>query len=195
MRIVAGTKRGRPIKTPARSDQSIRPTSDRVRESLFNILAHRFGSPYEGGRVLDLFAGTGALGLEALSRGASFALFVDNGATARGLIRENIQAMGWQGNAKLFRRDASGLGPIGTMKPFDIVFLDPPYGRGLGEKALTSLTEGQWLRDEAIVVLEEGATAGFCLPQNYVLEDERRTGDTITRILVCVSETPMETYP
>ncbi|MEO1747902.1 MAG: 16S rRNA (guanine(966)-N(2))-methyltransferase RsmD [Pseudomonadota bacterium] len=195
MRIVAGTKKGRQIKTPARSDQSVRPTTDRVREGLFNILTHRYGSPFDGGRVLDLFAGTGALGLEALSRGASFALFVDNGATARGLIRENIHAFEWQGHAKLFRRDASKLGPAGTMKAFDLVFIDPPYGRGLGEKALTSLVQGNWLQRNALVVLEESANAGFSPPETYVLDDERRTGDTITRILKWVPETPMEIVP
>ncbi|MEO0543653.1 MAG: 16S rRNA (guanine(966)-N(2))-methyltransferase RsmD [Pseudomonadota bacterium] len=183
MRIGGGKMKGRPIKAPPRSDQSIRPTTDRVRESLFNILTHRFGAPFEGSRVLDLFAGTGALGLEALSRGAEFALFVDNGTSARGLIRENIHAMGWQGNAKLFRRDAASMGPIGTMKPFDLVFMDPPYGRGLGEKALETLADGGWLKPEAVIVLEESASAGFLLPTSYILEDERRTGDTITRIL------------
>ncbi|MEO1701050.1 MAG: 16S rRNA (guanine(966)-N(2))-methyltransferase RsmD [Pseudomonadota bacterium] len=187
MRIVAGAKKGRPIKTPPKSDQTIRPTSDRVRESLFNILTHRYGSPFEGQRVLDLFAGTGALGLEALSRGADFALFIDHGATARGLIRENIHAMGWQGKSKLFRRDASKLGPIGTMRPFHLVFLDPPYGRGLGELTLNALIEGHWLEDEAVIVLEESAAADFLVPDAYVLEDERRTGDTITRILTPTS--------
>ncbi|MEM1376138.1 MAG: 16S rRNA (guanine(966)-N(2))-methyltransferase RsmD [Pseudomonadota bacterium] len=183
MRIVGGSLKGRTIKAPSRGDQSIRPTTDRVRESLFNILTHRFPEKLDGGRVLDLFAGTGALGLEALSRGASLGLFVDQGTTARGLIRENIQTLQLQGRAKLFRRDATKLGPIGTMQPFDLVFADPPYNRGLAETVLQELERHGWLNADAVVVLEEAASAGVAMPSTYVVEDERRAGDTITRIL------------
>src|ERR671933_2634274 len=129
MRIVGGRLRGRALAAP--KSQGIRPTADRLRESLFNILAHAYGDPVSGARVLDLFAGTGAMGLEALSRGAAFALFVDDSAAARGLIRENVEALGVGGQSRLFRRDATRMGPIGPMEPFGLVFCDPPYGRDL----------------------------------------------------------------
>lgn len=132
MRIVAGKFRGKALLSP--SDDSIRPTSDRARELMFNILASRIGVHLDGVKVLDLFAGTGALGLEALSRGASGAVFVDIGAELRGLIRDHIEAFGIAGIAKLLRRDATALGVAGTMGPFDLVFLDPPYGQGLGSR-------------------------------------------------------------
>ncbi len=125
MRIVGGSLRGRTLATPR--TQAIRPTSDRLRESLFNILAHAYGDPVTGARVLDLFAGTGALGLEAISRGASFALFVDDGAEARALIRENVATLGLGGVTKIFRRDATKLGAAHPVEPFSLVFLDPPY--------------------------------------------------------------------
>ncbi len=130
MRIVAGKFRGRAIAAPATS--SIRPTADRTRESVFNILASR-GS-LDGARVIDLFAGTGALGLEAMSRGASFVLFVEESAEGRGLLRTNIETLGLQGASKIFRRDATDLGIPGTMEPFDLAFADPPYGKGPGRK-------------------------------------------------------------
>jgi 16S rRNA (guanine966-N2)-methyltransferase len=174
MRIVAGKFRGRALLTP--SDDSIRPTSDRAREAIFNVIASRLGPVFTGLRVLDLFAGTGALGLEALSRGAQQAILVDNGAEARGLIRDNIEALGLGGVAKLLRRDATALGPAGTMGPVDLVFLDPPYGKGLGEKALASLSEGNWLAPDALIVFEEGAEIEVMLPPGYVLEDRRLYG-------------------
>jgi 16S rRNA (guanine966-N2)-methyltransferase len=135
MRVVAGRFRGRAIASPA--DESVRPTSDRVRESLFNILEHGIaGFSLSGVRVVDLFAGTGALGLEALSRGAAFCLFVDDAVAARALIRTNIELLQLAGATRIFRRDATDLGPAGTMAPFGLAFIDPPYGRGLGERAL-----------------------------------------------------------
>ncbi|HVW92430.1 MAG TPA: RsmD family RNA methyltransferase, partial [Devosia sp.] len=143
MRIVAGKFRGKTLLSPR--DDSIRPTADRAREAIFNILSSRMGPVLDGRRVLDLFAGTGALGLEALSRGAANVVFVDNGAEARGLIRDHIEAFGAGGVTKLLRRDATELGPVGSMKPFDLVFLDPPYGKGLGERALVSAKAGGWL--------------------------------------------------
>lgn len=174
MRIVAGKFRGKALLSPP--DDSIRPTSDRAREAVFNILGSRLSPHLDGLRVLDLFAGTGALGLEALSRGAASAVFVDTGAEARGLIRDHIEAFGIAGVAKLLRRDATALGPAGTMGPVDLVFLDPPYGKGLGEKALVSLHEGNWLAPAAILVLEESADVTIELPAGFVLDDRRLYG-------------------
>ncbi|HWA19127.1 MAG TPA: 16S rRNA (guanine(966)-N(2))-methyltransferase RsmD [Devosia sp.] len=174
MRIVAGKFRGKQLTSP--EDDSIRPTADRVRESVFNILASRLGPSFDGLRVLDLFAGTGALGLEALSRGAANVIFVDTGAEARGLIRDHIEAFGAGGVAKLLRRDATNLGPAGTMGPVDLVFLDPPYGKSLGEKALAALKEGGWLKRETLLVLEESRDVALDLPATYTIEDRRDYG-------------------
>ena len=176
MRVVGGKFRGRRLMAPP--SNAIRPSSDRLRQTLFDILAHRFGDAVEDARVLDLFAGTGALAIEAISRGARYALFVEEDATARGLIRTNIEALGLQGRTKLFRRDASRMGEIGTMTPFDFVFADPPYGKGLGERALASLRDGGWLKPGALVIVEEAASAGFTAPKGFRLEDRREFGDT-----------------
>ena len=174
MRIVAGKFRGKALLSP--TDDSIRPTSDRARESVFNILSSRLSPNLDGMKVLDLFAGTGALGLEALSRGASSVVFVDLGAEARGLIRDHIEAFGAGGVAKLLRRDATALGPAGTMGPMDLVFLDPPYGKGLGEQALASLRDGNWLAKNATIVFEESAETPVALPDGFVLDDRREYG-------------------
>jgi 16S rRNA (guanine966-N2)-methyltransferase len=177
MRIVSGTLRGRTLATP--SDDAIRPTSDRVREAIFNWLLH--GDPVariDGGRVIDLFAGTGAMGIEALSRGATFCLLVDDSATGRGLIRRNIEAFGLTGVTKVWRRDATDLGDATTMAPFDVAFLDPPYGRGLGEKALAALAGGGWLVPEALCVLEERKGVAIDVPERYDVVDQREWGDT-----------------
>src|SRR6184192_3667200 len=136
MRVVGGRLKGRNLASP--SSQAIRPTADRLRESVFNILIHAYDNPIEGARVLDLFAGTGALGIEALSRGAAFALFVDDGAEARALLRQNVEALGLGGATRVFRRDATRLGAAHPVEPFSLVFLDPPYGRAMGEKALAA---------------------------------------------------------
>jgi 16S rRNA (guanine966-N2)-methyltransferase len=181
MRIVAGKFRGKHLDSPA--DGSIRPTADRVREAVFNILAGRLGPGLDGRRVLDLFAGTGAMGLEALSRGAAPVVFVDSGAEARGLIRDHIEAFGAGGVAKHLRRDATALGPAGTMGPVDLVFLDPPYGQGLGERALVSLRDGGWLQPETILVLEEAAEATLALPPGFALDDRRTYGATAVAFL------------
>ncbi|TCD16642.1 16S rRNA (guanine(966)-N(2))-methyltransferase RsmD [Oricola cellulosilytica] len=178
MRIVGGKFRGRTLASPKAGADAIRPTADRTRESLFNILAHGWPDVLEGARVLDLFAGTGAVGIEALSRGAAMALFIEQSAGGRGLIRANIEAFGLQGVTKLFRRDATRMGDIGTMEPFDLVFADPPYGRGLAERALVSLREGGWLRADALLVVEETSAANFAAPDGFRLADERRFGDT-----------------
>ena len=174
MRIVGGKFRGKALLSPG--DDRIRPTSDRARESVFNILASRIGVHLDGIKVLDLFAGTGALGLEAVSRGATSAVFVDTGAEARGLIRDHIEAFGIAGFAKLLRRDATALGPAGTMGPFHLVFLDPPYGKGLGEQALASLRAGGWLADDATIVLEEAAEVNLSLPEGFAVDDRREYG-------------------
>jgi 16S rRNA (guanine966-N2)-methyltransferase len=181
MRIVAGKFRGKQLSSP--EDDSIRPTADRVRESVFNILASRLGPSFAGLRVLDLFAGTGALGLEALSRGASNIVFVDTGAEARGLIRDHIEAFGAGGVAKLLRRDATALGPAGTMGPVDLVFLDPPYGQGLGELALAALKDGGWLKPETVLVLEESSEITLDLPAGFTLDDRREYGAAAVHFL------------
>jgi len=176
MRIVGGALRGRALSAPR--SQAIRPTTDRLRESVFDILAHRFDDPVAGALVIDLFAGTGALGLEALSRGAARALFVDDGAEARALLRANIEALGLGGVTRVFRRDAARLGLAPPGEAFSLAFLDPPYGKGLAEPALTALVEGGWLEKDALVVIEEDAGAEIRLPSRMALEDSRRYGDT-----------------
>ena len=154
MRIVGGRLRGRALAAP--KSQAIRPTADRLREALFNILAHAYGDPISGARVLDLFAGTGALGFEALSRGAKFAQFVDDGAEARALHAAECRGAGrGRRSRRIFRRDATKLGPVHPVEPFSLVFADPPYGKGLAERALTSAREGGWLTNDALIVVEE----------------------------------------
>jgi 16S rRNA (guanine966-N2)-methyltransferase len=158
MRIVGGSFKGRALIAPP--GHGTRPTSDRARESVFNVLAHAAWSPgVEDRRVLDLFAGSGALGLEAMSRGAAFALFVETDAAARGAIRDNVEAFGLFGVTRIHRRDATDLGvkPAGLGDPFDLVFLDPPYGQGLGQRALTLLQPGGWIAPGALAVFECGA--------------------------------------
>ncbi|MDC9823590.1 16S rRNA (guanine(966)-N(2))-methyltransferase RsmD [Devosia sp. ZB163] len=184
MRIVAGKFRGKALLSP--SDDSIRPTSDRARESVFNILASRISVHLDGLKVLDLFAGTGALGLEALSRGASSAVFVDISAEARGIIRDHIQEFGIAGIAKLLRRDATELGLAGTLGPFDLVFLDPPYGKGLGEQALVSLKSGNWLAKDATIVLEESAEVELALPEGFEVDDRREYGAAAVHFIKAV---------
>jgi 16S rRNA (guanine966-N2)-methyltransferase len=176
MRIVGGRLGGRTLASPR--SQAIRPTADRLRESLFNILVHAYGDPVTGARVLDLYAGTGALGLEALSRGAAFALFVDDAAEARALLRENIATLGLGGVTRIFRRDATRLGPAHPVEPFSLVFLDPPYGKGLAEKALVSAQAGGWLAPGALIVVEEAADAAFSAPAGFEDVERRRYDDT-----------------
>jgi 16S rRNA (guanine966-N2)-methyltransferase len=174
MRVVGGRLRGRPLTAP--KSQAIRPTADRLRESLFNILIHAYENPIADARVLDLFAGTGALGIEAISRGAAFALFVDDGVEARSLLRANVEALGLGGVSRVFRRDATKLGVVHPVEPFSLVFADPPYGKGLGEQALASARDGGWLTPEALIVVEEAAAAAFKAPEGYE-EIERRAYD------------------
>jgi len=181
MRIVGGRHGGRTLLTP--KSQGIRPTSDRLRETVFNILQHAYGDPVVGARVLDLFAGTGAMGLEALSRGAGFVLFVDDGAEARALLRGNVDALGAGGASKVYRRDATRLGPVERLQPFSLVFLDPPYGKGLAERALASARDSGWLTPDPLIVVEEAADSDFAAPEGFE-EIERRTyGDTLVVFL------------
>jgi 16S rRNA (guanine966-N2)-methyltransferase len=181
VRIIAGKFRGKQLLSP--EDDSIRPTADRVRESIFDIISSRLGTSLDGLRVLDLFAGTGAMGLEALSRGAANVVFVDTGAEARGLIRDHIEAFGAGGVTKLLRRDATALGDAGTMGPVDLIFLDPPYGQGLGERALVAVREGGWLKPETLLVLEERSDATVAMPEGFTLEDRRIYGTAAIHIL------------
>jgi 16S rRNA (guanine966-N2)-methyltransferase len=158
VRIVSGEFRGKALAAPA--GQSTRPTSDRARQAIFNILEHAAWSPgVRETRVIDLFAGSGALGFEALSRGAAFCLFVETDEAARGAIRENVEAMGLFGRTRVHRRDATQLGqrPGADGPAFGLAFLDPPYGKGLGETALAKLAAGGWLTPGAVVVFERGA--------------------------------------
>jgi len=156
----------------------VRPTSDRLREALFNILTHSYSDPVTGARVLDLFAGTGALGIEAISRGADYALFVDDGVEARALLRDNVESLGLGGVTRIFRRDASRLGPAHPLDPFSLIFLDPPYGQGLAEKSLVSARNGGWLMPEALLVVEEAVDAGFKAPDGFTELERRRYDDT-----------------
>jgi len=183
MRIVGGRLRGRPLAGPKPGIGSIRPTSDRLRESLFNVLAHAYDDPLDGARVLDLFAGTGAMAFEALSRGGAFALLVDDGTEARGLIRENQMALGLAGHSRVFRRDATKLGEIGPMAPFEVVFCDPPYRKGLGEKALVSARDGGWLAPGALIVLEEAGDSELALPDGFEELERRAYGETQVAVL------------
>jgi 16S rRNA (guanine966-N2)-methyltransferase len=176
MRVVGGRLRGRALKAP--QSQAIRPTADRLRESLFNILVHAYDDPLDDARVLDLFAGTGALGIEALSRGAAFVLFVDDGVEARALLRGNVEALGLGGSTRIFRRDATKLGPAHPVEPFSLVFADPPYGKGLAEKALASAREGGWLTPGALIVIEETTAASFKVPEGFEEIEHRAYGDT-----------------
>jgi 16S rRNA (guanine966-N2)-methyltransferase len=182
MRIIGGNRRGLKLADVGEGDAAahLRPTSDRVREAIFNLLINAHGNPVTGARVLDLFAGTGALGLEALSRGAAAATFIDDGKTAAALIRANIAKMRVEGETRLLRLDATRLTP-NPGDPFTLVFLDPPYGKGLGEAALTSVLTGGWLAPGAVVVWEEGAAP--VVPARLEQVDQRKYGDTVVTLL------------
>lgn len=177
MRIVGGRHKGARLAAPASG--RVRPTSDRTREAVFNILSHGIeGFDFDGARVLDLFAGTGALGLEALSRGGRFCLFVDDHSDSRALVRRNVEALGLTGVTRIFRRDATRLGPAERAGAFDLVFADPPYGKGLAEKALAAARGGGWLAANAVIVVEESADAAFEAPAGFEERDRRIYGDT-----------------
>ena len=187
MRIVGGRFKGRNLATP--KSQDIRPTTDRVRESLFNILAHWPSDIVTDARVLDLFAGTGALGLEALSRGAHSALFVELSSEGRGLIRQNIEKLGLTGCTKISRRDATQPGPAGKSKPYTLIFADPPYGKGMGQKALIAAHQNGWFSDDVTIILEENASANVELPPPFDKVEERKFGDTVIHIFRLADDT------
>lgn len=180
MRITGGSLGGRSLKAPA--DMRVRPTADRTRQAVFNILLHHdFGGfSVEGARTIDLFAGTGALGIEAISHGAAFCLFVDDNADSRALIRENVEALALTGASKIWRRDATKLGEMspGAGGPFELAFLDPPYRKGLIAPALTSLRDGGWLAPQAVIVCETAADEDVTFPEGFVPGDMRNYGDS-----------------
>lgn len=182
MRIIGGARRGLKLADVGEGDAAahLRPTSDRVREAIFNLLVNAHGNPVTGARVLDLFAGTGALGLEALSRGAAEATFVDDGAKALALIRANIAKMRAEGETRVIRQDAVRLEP-NSGAPFGLVFLDPPYGKGLGERALLAAHAGGWIAPGAMVVWEEGVAPP--VPEGFSVTDQRKYGDTVVTLL------------
>jgi 16S rRNA (guanine966-N2)-methyltransferase len=181
MRITGGKLGGRRLVAP--DDQRVRPTSDRIRQAIFNMLLHKdfgIGFALEGAKVIDLFAGTGALGLEAISRGGAFALFVDESADSRALIRENVEALALTGVTKIWRRDATDLGPLGAGAggPFTLAFLDAPYRKDLTVPALASLRQGGWLAPQALAVAETAADESIVAPDGYTLLDARSYGET-----------------
>lgn len=183
MRIIGGKSRGLHLAPVGEGDAAahLRPTSDRVREAIFNLLINGgYGNPVQDARVLDLFAGTGALGLEALSRGATRVAFVDDGTAARALLRRNIELMRAMGTTDVWRRDATAMGP-NRGPGYTLVFLDPPYGKGLGERALASCEAGGWLAPQALIVWEENTAP--LPPQCFDMLDQRKYGDTIITIL------------
>ncbi len=177
MRITSGQFRGKPIQAP--EGRATRPTSDRARQAVFNILEHAPWSPgVRGARVLDLFAGSGALGLEAVSRGAAFCLFVDTDEAARGAIRDNVEALGLFGATRIHRRDATDLGarPTSAGAAFSLAFLDPPYRQGLGERTLAALAGGGWLEPDALAVLERETGGPLPSADGFELVDQRVYG-------------------
>jgi 16S rRNA (guanine966-N2)-methyltransferase len=180
MRIVGGRFKGHGLKGP--SSSAIRPSSDRLRETLFNILAHAYGDPVADAQVIDLFAGTGALGFEALSRGARFALFVDDGAEARAILRANVEALGVGGATRVFRRDARALGRAPAGAAYDLAFLDPPYAKNLADPALICLRDNGWLAPGALVVVEEAAGVALTAT-GYESLEARDIGDSRLHIL------------
>jgi 16S rRNA (guanine966-N2)-methyltransferase len=188
MRITGGTLRGRALTAPP--DGRVRPTSDKVRQAIFNILMHNdFGVDFslDGARTADLFAGTGALGIEAISHGAKWCLFVDDSAESRALIRTNVEAFGLTGTSKIWRRDVTDLGPLGAGAggPFDLVFLDPPYRKNLVAPALASLRDGGWLAENAVVVAETAEDEEAVATPGYNVHDARNYGETRVTVLVC----------
>lgn len=193
MRITGGSLRGRNLVSPA--DNRVRPTSDRVRQAIFNILLHNdfgVGFSLEGARVIDLFAGTGALGIEAISHGAAYSLFVDDNPESRALIRDNVEALSLTGVTKIWRRDATDLGPINTGSggPFTLAFLDPPYRKGFAAQALASLAEGKWLAPNAMLVVESAEDEQLTLPGGFREIDARSYGETKVTLVTDAPPTP-----
>jgi len=184
MRITGGQFRGRALVPPRNGE--VRPTSDKVRQAIFNLLEHtpalaKFS--LAGARVVDLFAGTGALGLEALSRGASYCLFVDDSPESRALIRQNVEALGLTGASKIWRRNAALPGRLDMLAPFGVAFLDPPYRRGLVEPSLKGLCAGQLLQQNAILVVESDENEKLESTEGYEVLDRRVYGDTAVTLV------------
>lgn len=184
MRVISGDYRGRNLRAP--SHHATRPTSDRTREALFSILAARAENFFHNKRVIDIFAGSGALGLEAISRGAAYAVFVETDTAARGAIRDNITTLAVEGQSKIYRRDARHLGhlPANLGEPFDLVFMDPPYDKGLAAPVLQELLDGHWLTPDALIVVEESRRADVTIPPQLLCDDQRVYGDTQISFLV-----------
>jgi len=187
VRVTGGRFGGRALVTPA--DDRVRPTSDKVRQAIFNILGHNdfgMGFALEGARIADLFAGTGAMGIEAISRGASFCMFIDEATESRALLRRNVEALELTGVTKIWRRDATKLGPMsaGSGGPFELVFLDPPYRQNLIPPALTSLKEGGWLAANALIIAETAEDEPEIAAEGFMKIDERAYGTTRTTFLV-----------
>jgi 16S rRNA (guanine966-N2)-methyltransferase len=179
MRIVAGRHRGKILRAPV--GRAVRPTSDRARQALFDILVHHdFGAgaggafKLEGARVCDAFCGTGALGLEALSRGAAHAVFMDSDRSALDMARDNARALGEDQRAKFVLADATR--PPRSDAPCSLVFVDPPYGSGLAAPALNALAKAGWLADGAVAVVEIAAREDFAAPEGFEVLEERRVG-------------------
>ncbi len=201
MRIIGGRFRGTRLSAPGpaaghgHGHGHLRPTSDRVREAIFNLLAHGdYGAPPppEGRRVLDLFAGTGALGLEALSRGAAFAVFVEDHPASRALIRENVERLRLTGQTKLWRRDATRLGPC-RGAPYDLIFADPPYKSGLGAAAIASARDGGWIAPGAVVLLETALDEPPPALPGLAAIDDRHYGETRVVIFLDAAAGPLGT--
>jgi 16S rRNA (guanine966-N2)-methyltransferase len=176
MRITGGRHRGRPLAAP--EGLEVRPTSDRARQAVFNILSHgrfaRAGSPIAGARVLDAFCGTGAMGLEALSRGAAAATFLESDARTLAVAKRNAEALGESGRATFLQADATR--PPRATEPCELLFLDPPYGSGLASPALTALRAAGWIARDAVIVVEVAAREDFIAPESFEVVDERRYG-------------------
>ncbi len=185
MRVTAGTAGRVSLDIP--KGVELRPTMELVKGAIFSTL----GDFIHGARVLDLFAGTGALCLEAISRGAKFVLFVDNGAEARALLRNNVEALGLGGVTKVYRRDATNPGPAHPLEPFSLAFLDPPYGKGLAEQSLAALRDGGWLTPGALLVVEEAKAAAFAAPDGFEELERRAYDDTEFTFLRRSSSEPL----
>ena len=183
MRIISGALKGRRLHTPKGSET--RPTSDRLRESIFNILIHRWPELLAGARVADIFAGSGAMGIEALSRGADYAVFVEKHSAGRKLVSSNLEGLDIAMKAQVIEGDARRLPPVD--KPFDLIFMDPPYRRGLGEAALVALIKAGWLLPDTMVVLEAAADERLGIPTEFETVDRRLQGDSQVIFLVAKS--------
>jgi 16S rRNA (guanine966-N2)-methyltransferase len=183
VRIIAGYFRGRALASIGKGDQAahLRPTTDRIRESLFNIVSSgRFEDPITGARVLDLFAGTGALGLEAMSRGAEHLCCVEMGSKSLVILHKNIEICGISDHTQVKKLDATRL-PKCDAEPYSLIFLDPPYRKGLGEKALQSAARQGWIAHDALIIWEEGTVVSS--PDGFRILDQRKFGDTQTTLL------------